>query len=312
MKPNCQHSRRARASFAFNVGLYQIHERSKGFRTCTARGFTLACFSCSKGWKDLKLSLTSVLPSRGRGGLGSEALHPRYANQFYIPSVCILLVVPILFASGQSASSAPSTGGSYTRLSGVVFDSSAGVPLENALVQVVSRRDPSRILSVRSDNHGAFEFDSLQSGEYLIGFLHARLDSLFLAPGARLIAIPAESKRLITLFVPSVRTLAEKFCGQQVDRSDVRVAGALMLGTVRETSLHGALSRGMRASNDGDTFGGVRASWFELFINEKKLQRSKTSSVATTNGSGLSYSAVSPPVRALMRNLARGRFIWHH
>src|SRR5690606_41504065 len=51
-----------------------------------------------------------------------------------------------------------------------------------ALVQLVPAQEATRAWSAHTGANGAFSFDSVEAGRYLLGFYHALLDSLGVTP----------------------------------------------------------------------------------------------------------------------------------
>ena len=73
-------------------------------------------------------------------------------------------------------------------VSGIVYDSMALRPLAGATVQLVDAGNPAGgVRTAITDGLGAFEFTGVPDGGYLLGFLHAVLDSLesWSAPSAQ-------------------------------------------------------------------------------------------------------------------------------
>jgi hypothetical protein len=157
------------------------------------------------------------------------------------------------------------------RVSGTVTDSLTGSPLADAALQLVmsGSRDPFA-LATRSDRAGAFEFDSVPAGEYLIGFLHPLLDSLGLEPIVRAISVrPGQQAVRADLALPGPARLNEAFCGAAGPPGS-----GLIVGFVRT------------ANRDGISGATIHAEWLELSIRNRRMERQTASRIATSAESG--------------------------
>jgi hypothetical protein len=129
----------------------------------------------------------------------------------------------ITVAVGLTAGAAtPVTAGAQATVSGTVFDSTARVMLDGAVVQLFRADDPAAPAAhtARTDSTGRFAIEGVHAGRYLAGFLHPLLDSLDVelpphpldvAAGATIVRLP--------LAVPSAATIALSLCGSNA-RSD--------------------------------------------------------------------------------------------
>lgn len=114
-------------------------------------------------------------------------------------------------------------------VTGVLFDSTAGVPLAGGLVQLLpgGRRDlPVR--TVTTDSAGRFRVEGLASGRWAIGWLHPALDLYELEPSPRVVSLaPVDSVRL-TLGVPGPAALHDVLCPDRpADDSSAALVGVL-------------------------------------------------------------------------------------
>jgi len=144
------------------------------------------------------------------------------------------------------------------RLAGTVRDSIRSGPLADARVELVpaAARESAGYRAV-TDSLGAFSFDSVAPGRYLIGFFHARLDSLGIAPTTRIIDVGDDAvQRVITLAVPSARSVAAALCGAPNENTGVmfgRLLAADDASPVKQATVH--------------------ARWGELVVDAGRLKR---------------------------------------
>lgn len=118
---------------------------------------------------------------------------------------------------------------SYARVSGVVFDSLASQPLAGALVQLVAANSATTARTMHTTPNGAFAFDSVEAGSYLLGFYHARLDALGITAPVRRVEARAGQNVRAALATPSGATLRVAYCGQRALADTVGV----LIGFVR-------------------------------------------------------------------------------
>ena len=144
------------------------------------------------------------------------------------------------------------------RLAGTIRDSIRSGPLADARVELVpaAARESAGYRAV-TDSMGVFAFDSVAPGRYLIGFFHARLDSLGIAPTTRIIDVSdAAAQPAITLAIPSARSVAAALCGPPNENAGVmfgRLLAADDASPVRQAT--------------------VRARWGELVVDSGRLKR---------------------------------------
>jgi hypothetical protein len=145
-------------------------------------------------------------------------------------SASLLTSLHTTAAAQQSAEARPASGTAGVTVSGVVFDSLAGKPLADALVQVVARGENARAWNATSGTNGEFEIAGVPRGSFLVGFMHPALDSLGLAVPPRTIDVSSDAPVHVTLAVPSARTIRRLLCtGTQPSDST-----GLLLGFIRD------------------------------------------------------------------------------
>lgn len=173
------------------------------------------------------------------------------------------------------------------RLSGVVFDSLSARPLDGATVQLVQLPGATRAWSFRTEAGGAFAFDSVSPGEYLLGFYHPLLDSLALAGPLSRVTVRVSGEIRALLATPSPGSLVRQLCGPQAQRDST---GAF-LTFVRSA----ADGRGRRGAD-------VRVSWAELSVSSDGIRRLTPSVQATTGeDGGAALCGVPPGAQVLAR-----------
>lgn len=136
-------------------------------------------------------------------------------------------------------------------VSGTVFDSLAGKPLADALVQVVARGENARAWSATSGADGAFEIVGVPHGLFIVGFMHPVLDSLGLTVQPRTIEVSSDGPAHVQLAIPSAHTIRQLLC-TGTPPSD---STGLLLGFIRD-------------ADSGDPLPGATAvvSWPELVV----------------------------------------------
>lgn len=157
------------------------------------------------------------------------------------------------------------------RLSGVVFDSVGSAPLANAVVQLVPVSKVTSAHSRHTDARGAFAFDSLDSGRYLLGFYHPLLDSLGVTSPTLVVDVRTSGEVRAPLAIPSARTILVNRCGPE----SVRDSTGVMIGFVRSAT------DGM-----GRARATVKLSWSELVIASDGIRRAVPSISGETSEAG--------------------------
>jgi Carboxypeptidase regulatory-like domain len=121
-----------------------------------------------------------------------------------------LAIAIVLWASKVAAQDT-----TRVRVSGVVFDSIAGSPLANAVVQLVSADNPGVGLhSVQADTLGRYSIDSVPPGRYLIGFDHPILSLLGLDEPTYVLTIGGKDPITVNLATPSAASYFARLCGE--------------------------------------------------------------------------------------------------
>lgn len=203
--------------------------------------------------------------------MGGGMVIPRYIGA--------ALVLVMLRPPADSASERPPARAlrAVASVSGTVFDSVAGHPLEGALVQLVSADHRSRTRSTTSAADGTFRFDSVSSGLWVAGFYHRVLDEYGVqVPLTRLRVIGSAQLRT-TLAVPSARAIIGGACGA-LDGPDQGV----YIGYVRT-------ARGTTPARDA----GVEVKWNAFSLEGRGITRSTpTLEVETSAEGGFSVCGV--------------------
>ena len=144
------------------------------------------------------------------------------------------------------------------RISGVVFDSLSSRPLAGAIVQLVPALEAARAWSAESGANGAFAFDSVEAGTYLLGFYHPLLDSLGIAAPLSRVEVRTNRGVSAPLAIPSGPTIRAALCGPRAVADTLGV----FIGFVRSATdgFPRPLSR-------------VRVQWSELTIGSGGMHR---------------------------------------
>ncbi len=136
-----------------------------------------------------------------------------------------------------ASSAAPQTAASPTgaQIAGIVYDSSSRRPLAGADVQLQRVRGAGtdaqpEVGTATADQSGAFTFENVEEGTYVLGFFHQMVDSLGVAMPTRQIQVRAAQRLRVDLAVPSPSGLIVLACG----RNAVSDSSALLMGFVRD------------------------------------------------------------------------------
>lgn len=153
-------------------------------------------------------------------------------------------------------------------ISGIVYDSISGMPLNGATVQLVSADDPTILIRHdTSDVWGRFSFERVPDGKYMLGFIHPILDSIGIEPPLRLITVAGQRPVSADLAIPSMAKLNASICGP-------RSAGILM-GIVRDALNDTPVPRAT-----------VVGAWLEFTFGHKEMTRRYPRVIATTGENG--------------------------
>jgi hypothetical protein len=136
-------------------------------------------------------------------------------------SVPILLAsVALLGAPIPAAGQGPPVG--TGTIEGFVYDSTAGEPLEGAMVALWETT-----FSAHSDDVGRFSFTGVPAGEYSVVFFHPRLGSLGISSGTRSVEVRSGETTTVPLATPSMNTVLVNEC--LLETGDPRAATAMGL-----------------------------------------------------------------------------------
>lgn len=132
--------------------------------------------------------------------------------------MAVRYVIRVVYAVGLLL---PALLRAQTSISGFVRDSLSGKPLGGANVQLVPSATPwAAGRTARSDSIGRYRIDSVAPGQYVIGFLHPRLDSLGVDAISRTIDVDPGVRYLrADLALPSGRAFVTTFCGPRADNT---------------------------------------------------------------------------------------------
>lgn len=157
------------------------------------------------------------------------------------------------------------------RIVGSVFDSVAMKALPGALVQFVVLNDPSKVRSTTSDAYGNFRFDSVAVGSYVLGFFHARMDSIIVDLPLVRVDVTDSSEITVGLGIPSAPSIVGATCGPAA----LRDSTGLFAGSIRSAT--------------GDPLAGpgkLRVQWTEFYFGSRGIERRTPSTLANATATG--------------------------
>jgi hypothetical protein len=132
-------------------------------------------------------------------------------------------------------------------------------------------RDSSReTRSTHTDSLGAFRFDSLTPGSYIIGFFDPMLDTLGIELNPRRIQVGPVSPTRADLAIPSPKTILHGICPSATTQDSV----GLLLGHIRE------------AESGMPRVGDVTVTWMELSIGQGGIHRNRQQYPTKTDAMG--------------------------
>jgi len=103
---------------------------------------------------------------------------------------------------------APAQGVAHAaKIIGVVADSISGAPLQHAEIIASGVATPAI-----TDSLGRFTIENLPPGTYQVGAFHPLLESLDIALATKPFVLGPDSSAVISLAVPSVKTLVQRYC----------------------------------------------------------------------------------------------------
>jgi hypothetical protein len=122
-----------------------------------------------------------------------------------------------------------------SRIVGIVIDSLHKSGLEGAEVIVSGLASP-----VTTDSLGRFTVDSLVPGTYQVGVFHPLIESLGLTLASKPFNIGRDSTGVVNLAIPSVTTLASRYCGTEVTSAHPAVVAGRVLDPDSDIPVSGA------------------------------------------------------------------------
>jgi hypothetical protein len=159
-----------------------------------------------------------------------------------------------------------------TTVSGVVYDSLARAPLAGAVVQLVAADPGTRFNGTGlSDSLGRFSISAVPAGRYMLGFLHATLDSLGMEPPLRELNVVGRVPVRADLAIPSPARLRTAICGPRAAADSV----TLIVGVVRAGQDHAAAASAS-----------VSGMWVEFALSRGRLERTVPRLAVTTAANG--------------------------
>ena len=139
----------------------------------------------------------------------------------------------LVFTPGTffAQSPAPKT----SRIVGIVIDSLHQSGLEGAEVIVSGLATP-----VTTDSLGRFTVDSLVPGTYQVGVFHPLIESLGLTLASKPFNVGRDSTGVVSLAIPSVTTLASRYCGKEVTPAHPAVVAGRVVDPDSDVPVSGA------------------------------------------------------------------------
>jgi protocatechuate 3,4-dioxygenase beta subunit len=122
-----------------------------------------------------------------------------------------------------------------SRIVGIVIDSLHQSGLEGAEVIVSGLASP-----VITDSLGRFSVDSLAPGTYQVGVFHPLIESLGLTLASKPFNVGRDSTGVVSLAIPSVTTLASRYCGKEVTSAHPAVVAGRVLDPDSDVPVSGA------------------------------------------------------------------------
>lgn len=165
-----------------------------------------------------------------------------WRTQVLIAGCCTLAATAVRAQANPQVPLPRPAAAPLTIITGLVRDSLSGGPLTGANVQLVPTATPwAGGRNVRTDSIGRFRIDTVAPGQYVLGFLHPRLDSLGIDPISRTIDVDAGVRYLrADLAIPAGRTFLSSMCAARGDSTgavfgrvlDAADGSPIPLGTV--------------------------------------------------------------------------------
>jgi hypothetical protein len=183
-------------------------------------------------------------------------------------SFCPIVALVVLTAQSLAAQ-ANTSRDSVTTVSGVVLDSLANAPLQQATIQLIQPDNPAFVRNATSDSLGRFELTRVPLGHYKLGFIHPILDSLGMEAPLRDVYVNSFNPLTANLAVPSAGTLRRAVCGPGSS------SGAVIVGTVRDAQSGSAIPK---ATVTGD--------WYEYTLARTGMSPQLRRRTAQTSDNG--------------------------
>ncbi|MEP7347160.1 MAG: carboxypeptidase-like regulatory domain-containing protein, partial [Gemmatimonadaceae bacterium] len=201
--------------------------------------------------------------------------------------IALVLLLTVAALGGASAQEAPVSARTPHTVRGFVYDSITHGPLHGAVVQVMmlgSDLDRAVRLTGMTDIDGRYEIPGVPDGSFMIGFFHAKLDSLGIEAPVRRGTTASGADRAIDLSIPSPATVVASSCGARA----VRDSSGLVAGYV------------LRPENGGTRESAqVLARWSEIII-DKTGARGTTREVTAMTGPTGWFGLCGVPHNALV------------
>jgi Carboxypeptidase regulatory-like domain len=150
------------------------------------------------------------------------------------------LAIGILLASPLAAQTSPPSAAHV--VTGLVFDSVAGVPLAGAVVQIVLPDSTHRSFSGTTDATGHYRITGLPSGTFAIGFQHSALDALGLESPLSAFELGASTSLTVDLAIPSGVVVRAQRCGKTVRDVNAGMLAGFVTDPVRGTGAGAAVT----------------------------------------------------------------------
>jgi hypothetical protein len=145
------------------------------------------------------------------------------------------MVIGAMLVSTPGTFFAQSPAPKTSRIVGIVIDSLHKSGLEGAEVIVSGLASP-----VTTDSLGRFAIDSLVPGTYQVGVFHPLIESLGLTLASKPFNVGRDSTGVVSLAIPSVTTLASRYCGKEVTPAHPAVVAGRVLDPDNDMPVSGA------------------------------------------------------------------------
>lgn len=203
----------------------------------------------------------------------------------------LAVLIPILLLGSWLPLAGQTPAPTETTVRGVVYDSLAMHGLAGATVQIADAAGKPWTRNADTDSTGAFEVSGVPVGTYLVGFFHAKIDSLGLASQTLRLDVRTAQPIQLRLAVPSSRTIARALCG----RGTVTDSTGLLMGYVR------GADNAMPRPN-----GTVIVKWSEIVIEPGSISRAMPTVEASSGPTGLAAVCGVPLGTPILLQAATG------